>query len=201
MQMGGAMRKVLTILVACLACSGLADGVLDELVGEFTVTGIAVNASGVKFIELSETPMNVELALREGVYEEDKQRLAIFTPDDMVRSAHVIGDEVVYFEVDWIQFVQNNSVFFRTNEVTFEREGNYLNEDAFQAARNTKLTRLYAPALPRKGVSSTPRNGCVSSTNTTGSTMTCYSNGKVTYRSVCTVNPVTYAINCRSDSY
>jgi hypothetical protein len=47
--------------------------------------------------------------------------------------------------------------------------------------------------------SSAPRNGCVSSTTSSGSSMTCYADGRVSYRSSCT--NVGGRISCRSESY
>lgn len=194
------MNRLALIAIAALASIASAQGVLERLEGDFTVMARAVNERGAVFLEIDVTPANIKEAVEAGVLEEESRRIAIFTPDEMVRYAMVMDGRVYYYESNWIEFVHNNRAFFSTENLTFEGDtGNYLNAEAIEAARNTPLVRDASTA--RRPQAPSPRNGCVSNSTSTGSTMTCYTNGRVTFRSVCTVNQVTYAISCRSETY
>jgi hypothetical protein len=56
------------------------------------------------------------------------------------------------------------------------------------------------PRSPTQLARYTPHTSCTSSTTSYGNSMSCYTNGRLTYRSVCTIDS-RYNVTCRSDSY
>lgn len=194
------MRRLLFAL-ALAPISGLASaqGLLELLEGSPRVVGRATNATGALFLELDSTPSNVGSALRQGISQEGFEHVAIVTPDDKVRYASVVDGEVFVFTMDWWRFVQLDHREFRMNNLTYEEMGTYLNPTAIAEARAARPA--WATGRSQSSSVTIPRNGCLSNTTSTSSTMTCYSNGRVTFRSVCTISRVTFAISCRSDSY
>lgn len=195
------MRTLLVMLIVCLASTGLAQGVVERLYGNPAVVGRATNDRGAVFIELATIPLNIMRSLREGLEHEESQRVAIITPDSMVRYGLVLNGNVYTYQVSWLDFVVLNSPNFSMDNMHFEDEGRYLRADAIADAREGVRPRIGRPGGFVARPPNMSRNGCDSSTTASRSTMTCYSNGRVTYRSVCTTNPVTYAINCTSDTY
>ena len=74
-----------------------------------------------------------------------------------------------------------------------------------EGTEKAELLASFRPAAvanrPAASTSRTPSDGCVSSTTLSGSAMTCYYGGRLSFQSNCTIDPYTYAVNCRSQSY
>lgn len=184
------MKRPLLVAVTAFVFTASAQGVLDWLESDYNVIGRGVNGEGTVFIELDSAPRGLEEALKEGVFELESQTIVVITPS-LVYYADVSGSGSHTYTRRWVDFIQRNAPGFSTDDIVIEGDGGtYLTYESIEAARQPQLLSPYR--------ASSPRNGCVSTSSATGSSMTCYSNGRVTYRSNCTVNPVTYAIRCTS---
>lgn len=192
MQMGGAMRSLMTFVVACLASSGLAQDVLDGIEGNVEILAVGTNSHGALLYEISGVPVNLEEVLRDAVQRNPALSVAVFLQGGVVKFAYVENDEVVYTSRAFRDFIDNSWRFpqFRLDGLDIIGTGRFLDAEV-----------VAAQSAAGRSAANVPSNGCVSNTTPTGSNMTCYTNGRVTYRSVCSVNPVTHGISCRSDSY
>lgn len=186
------MRSVLTVVVAWLACYCLAQDVLDGLEGDVEIIAVGNNSHGALLYEISGVPINLEEVLREAVQRNPALSVAVFLRGGVVKFAYVDDDEVVYTSRAYRDFIDNSWRFphFRLDGLEIIGTGRFLDAGA-----------VAAQSVAGRSASGLPTNGCVSSTTSTGSTLSCYSSGRLTYRSVCTVNQRTFAVTCRSDSY
>lgn len=180
-------------------------GVLDRLQGEFNVIARATNEAGTVFVEVDRLVGNLEAAIQGGLREEDFQRIAIFTPDGVVHYGERYGNRTFAYSRPWVDFVKYPVPLFSMDALTHDSDsdGDFLSEEAIEMARASSYTRPPPPAAVGRGgrASSGGQVRCESRTTSSTSTMTCYSGGRVTYQLTCTVNPVTYEVNCRSNSY
>jgi hypothetical protein len=186
--------------------SELATSVAAQL--DTAVVEEAVNASGTQFVMLTAIPRalgpdDVEEALKEFMLHHESGSIAIVYPAAAGRPyAHDAsfgfrgrGGVVFTSTSSWVrlaQDAQNNDsslreFSIRDLEYTFGA-GRLLDSSAVAVVQQTNRAR------------SAPANGCVSSTSASGSRITCYTDGHVTYRSTCTVDS-RGNISCRSDSY
>lgn len=192
----GGGRTMKFVFVALLAMSAVssAQGVLERLEGNFNVLTTATNDAGTIFVEIDATPSNLEEALRQGIHRELNPAFAIITPATV---AYVIeiGGEAYVETMPWVPFVFSNMPDFSTDTIRIkDTNGRLLTMDSIDEARNIGRSSQAALRPP-------PRNGCVSSTTGSGSSMTCYRNGLVTYRSICTAQTHGFGFSCRSDSF
>lgn len=192
------------MVVLVLGSGAFAQGIFDRLDGDFRLLSRATNADGTVFIEIDRTPPNIEEAMREGIHSEAATSYVIITPSYVHYASTNYG--TLYDVRNWRDFMvrTEGAVFLISMKtLTFEfAYGQRLNPDHIgqQLEQYFPGGRASPSNYPAR-TTSPPWNGCVSNTTTTGSTMTCYSEGRRSYRSVCTVNTVTFEISCRSESY
>lgn len=186
-------------------------GVLERLQGEFEVIARATNDAGTVFVELDQIVGDVESALRGGLREEGFQRMAILTPDGIAYYGERYANRTFSYSRPWVDFVKYPVQFFDMDSLAFDSEssGTFLSSDGIAMAMASPYARPARPHAVRGGGGAPggdPAAGgfeveCEFSSTTWRSTTTCYSGGRVTYRTTCTTSPVTFDVTCRSTYY
>lgn len=171
---------------------------LERLDGEFKVVATATNDRGAVFIELDAIPSNVDVALSEGVVQEEGQRVAIITPSGIVYYASVIYDKVYSYQSEWVSFVRARSSNFLMTDLSYDSYGVFLNPDNIALLLPERVEPdSGVPFYPPSPSEIPPLHGCAANTFSTR----CYQDGRLTYGVICTSDPVTGAVTCRSESY
>lgn len=191
--------KALLIVVAFLVgSSALAQGVLDQLTGDFKVLAQASNEVGTLFVEVDSAPENVEVALRNGIlHENSSQFVLIVSPGRVYTVNRDFG--VLYSERTWTQFVRlaNNSQGLSLQNLNFSGLDGYKLTPEYIEASIVRY-RYGVDALAR--TNALPRNGCLFTASSRESTMSCFQDGRLVYRSACSVNSALNVASCRVDS-
>lgn len=183
----------------CFAQDWLGD------VGDFTVLGSATNGAGTLFVEVAEQVVGRREQILDSMRRHGTHHVVIIDPSYVHVGYWMSSDDPVYRRYHWIVFVENTRLM----------SGLSLDDLVFNAASGPKLnpqtvavalganSNVQPRTLPRPAYAApaNPRNGCVSSVTSTGSSVRCYTDGRLTYQQLCTVNSRTFAVTCRSDSY
>lgn len=197
------MKVVGVAVLAALLSVCFAQDWLDD-VGDFTVLGSATNGEGTLFLEVAELVVGRREQILDAMRTRDLPHVVIIDPN-YVHVGYWMRGEPVYRRYHWILFLENTRLMsgLSLDDLSFTlADGPRLNHQTISAAQGAGQS-VQPRTLPRPTYTApaSPRNGCVSNVTSTGSSMRCYTDGRLTYQQVCTLNSRTFDVSCRSDSY
>lgn len=162
-----------------------------------------MNSEGTLFVEISEDVGGLSEIVPRVMREHGTSHMVVIDPR-WVHLGYWVRDTPTYNRYLWTPFwtMAHDWAGMSLADMTYLRsEGARLNPENFTELRSTIRARVRSGSMSSGSAAGTPSDGCVSSSSTSGSSMSCYTGGRLTYRVVCSSNPRTFEVNCRSDSY
>lgn len=202
------MKRLVISAIALVITSAHAIGIEQRLIAatsdEKVIIATATNSFRTTFIEVNQEIPNAEHLLRAGILEEEGTRFAIITPTT-VHLIELSNDQITYTNTDWegSQLTSQNSRFYANSLNILQGEGAYLKPHVttHRTSGSSRTSYTLSTSTSRPSYPSSTSTSCSYSSTTYGSNMTCRTGGRITYSQTCSVSPVTFAVNCRSNSY
>lgn len=194
------MRTLGLVLVFALLCLASAQSWLEDF-GELTVLSYATNPQGTEFVEVPGWVSGVSKLLPEAMNRHGTGHIVLLD-SEWAHVGYWVNGNPTHRRYRWHAFFAATKDWdgLSLEGLEFElADGPRLNPDSIAATLAAHAA--VRPTVARPASASLPRNGCVSSTTSTSSSTRCYTDGRLTYQVVCTSNPRTFEVSCRSDSY
>lgn len=201
---GASLRVLLLLLGTAVAgicqAQSMVSLLIDMADGDASViTAAAWNQFGTEFLEISREIPDAENLLTKGIQVGTTMRYVVVTPTRVFAVSRTAEGAVTFQETTWDSalLTDETSVFTKHGiGAKAQGEGTFIRPTENLSTRpRTSAQHTYPDP------SSYPLTDCQYTSDAYGSRLTCRSGGRITHETVCTVNPVTYAVNCWSQDY